>query len=140
MSFVVPLLLCLLSLCGVSMLLVTSAASLALPGQDLDDLSAASLAQRALERQALYDDLATEMQRTGLLLGHEILGGIYTQSQLFDKVSKPGHWKKPTVKAKLHHLEVRKEGRCAWFRDSVNVQLGLNSTSLRPLQDPLHQK
>jgi len=67
------------------------------------------------------------MQRTGLLLGHEILGGIYTQSQLFDKVSKPGHWKKPTVKAKLHHLEVREEEatRCAgstWRMDTVNAR------------------
>lgn len=92
--------------CAALLLLHTSAASLALPGQEAADPSATTLWQRAVERQKLYDDLATEMQRKGLLLGHEIMGQTVTQSQVFDRVSKPGHWKKPAVKAKLHALEV----------------------------------
>lgn len=61
--------------------------------------------QRALERQTLYADLATQMQRQGLLLGHEIMGST-TQSQVFDRDSRPGHWRKPSVKPILHKLEV----------------------------------
>lgn len=89
------------------LLLGFPAASLSLPGAaNADDPSAATIYQRALERQTLYADLATQMQRQGLLLGHEIMGST-TQSQVFDRVSKPGHWKKPTVKPILHKLEVR---------------------------------
>lgn len=86
-------------------LLGSSAASLTLPAINSDDPSAATLYQRALERQVLYNDLDTEAARKGLLLGHEIVSTT-TQSQVFDRVSKPGHWKKPTVKAILHSLEV----------------------------------
>lgn len=88
-----------------SPLLGLSADSLRLPGLNADDPSAATIYERALERQALYRDLDTEAQRKGLLLGHEIIS-TYTQSQLFDKVTKPGHWRKPTVKAIMHPLEV----------------------------------
>lgn len=84
-----------------------SAASLTLPGQDPSDPSAATIYQRALERQALYADLETETQRQGLLLGHEVMGTV-TQSEVFDKVTRPGTWRKPTVKAKLKPLEVRR--------------------------------
>jgi hypothetical protein len=86
-------------------LLGLSADSLRLPGLNSDDPSAATILERALERQALYRDLDTETQRKGLLLGHEVIS-TYTQSQLFDKVTKPGHWRKPTVKAIMHPLEV----------------------------------
>jgi hypothetical protein len=41
-----------------------------------------------------------------MLLGHEILGAT-TQSQVFEKVSKPGAWKKAYVKPILRPLEVR---------------------------------
>lgn len=85
------------------------AASLALPGAtNAVDPSAATIYQRALERQTLYADLSTQMQRQGLLLGHELFGGT-TQSMIFDRVSKPGHWKKPTVKPILRKLEVRQQ-------------------------------
>jgi hypothetical protein len=86
-------------------LLGFSAASLTLPAVNSDDPSAATLYARALERQVLYNDLDTEAARKGLLLGHEIVSTT-TQSQVFDRVSKPGHWKKPTVKAILRSLEV----------------------------------
>lgn len=91
------------------MLLGFSAASLTLPAVDSEDPSAATLYQRALERQVLYNDLDTEAARKGLLLGHEIMSTT-TQSQVFDRISNPGHWKKPTVKAILHSLEVGRQG------------------------------
>jgi hypothetical protein len=88
-----------------SLLRTLSAASLRLPGAYPDDPSAAVIYEKALDRQALYGELGSEVARKGMLLGHEMLGAT-TQSQLFDKVSKPGSWKKAYVKAILRPVEV----------------------------------
>lgn len=83
---------------------LSAAASLRLPGAYPDDPSAAVIYEKALDRQALYGELGSEVARKGMLLGHEMLGAT-TQSQLFDKVSKPGSWKKAYVKAILRPVE-----------------------------------